>query len=93
MTNQGYGYIRISQQDGTSNPERLEKQYEMDISGETELSAYEVEQKIHRFYERLVRRVRDNREWIECVNILNRIEGNLKELILMDLILNIISLF
>lgn len=29
----------------------------MDISGETELSAYEVEQKIHRFYERLGKRV------------------------------------
>ena len=65
MTNQGSGSIRISQQDGTSNPERLEKQYEMDISGETELSAYEVEQKIHRFYERLGKRVRDNREWFE----------------------------
>jgi hypothetical protein len=29
----------------------------MDISGETELSAYEVEQKIYRFYERLGKRV------------------------------------
>ncbi len=73
MTNQGSGSIRISQQDGTSNPERLEKQYEMDISGETELSAYEVEQKIHRFYERLGKRVRDNREWFE-------VEGGVEEI-------------
>ncbi len=65
MTNQESGSVRISQQDGTSNPERLEKQYEMDISGETELSAYEVEQKIHQYYTRLGKRVRDNREWFE----------------------------
>ena len=37
----------------------------MDISGETELSVYEVDQKIYRFYERLGKRVRDNREWFE----------------------------
>lgn len=73
MTNQESGSVRISQQDGTSNPERLEKQYEMDISGETELSAYEVEQKIHRFYERLGKRVRDNREWFE-------VEGGVDEI-------------
>jgi len=72
-TNQESGSVRISQQDGTSNPERLEKQYEMDISGETELSAYEVEQKIHRFYERLGKRVRDNREWFE-------VEGGVEEI-------------
>ena len=65
MTNQESGTIRISQQDGTSNPERLEKQYEMNIFGETDLTAYEVEQKIHRYYDRLGKRVRDNREWFE----------------------------
>lgn len=65
MTNQESGSIRISQQDGTSNPEKLEKQYEINLSGETELTAYEVEQKIHRFYERLGKRIRDNREWFE----------------------------
>ena len=65
MTNQESGSVRISQQDGTSNPEKLEKQYEMDISGETELTAYEVEQKIHQYYTRLGKRVRDNREWFE----------------------------
>lgn len=73
MTNQGCGSIRISQQDGTSNPEELEEQYEKDISGETELSAYEVEQKIHRFYERLGKRVRYNREWFE-------VDGGLDEI-------------
>lgn len=65
MTNQESGSVRISQQDGTSNPERLEKQYEVNLFGETEFTAYEVEQKIHRFYERLGKRVRDNREWFE----------------------------
>jgi hypothetical protein len=73
MTNQESGSVRISQQDGTSNPERLEKKYEMDISGETELSAYEVEQKIHRYYDRLGKRVRDNREWFE-------VEGGVDEI-------------
>lgn len=47
MTNQESGSVRISQQDGTSNPEKLEKQYEVNLFGETELTAYEVEQKIH----------------------------------------------
>lgn len=65
ITNQESGSVRISQQDGTSNPEKLEKQYEVNLFGETELTAYEVEQKIHRFYERLGKRVRDNREWFE----------------------------
>jgi hypothetical protein len=46
-TTQESGSVRIRQQDGTSNPERLEKQYEIDISEKTESSAYEVEQKIH----------------------------------------------
>lgn len=65
MTNQESGSVRISQQDGTSNPEKLKRQYEVNLFGETELTAYEVEQKIHRFYERLGKRVRDNREWFE----------------------------
>ena len=73
MTNQESGSVRISQQDGTSNPEKLEKQYEMDISGETELTAYEVEQKIHQYYTRLGKRVRDNREWFE-------VEGGIDEI-------------
>ena len=65
MTTQQSADIRISQQDGTSNDEVLEKVYEIDISGETDLTAYEVEQKIHRYYDRLGKRVRDNREWFE----------------------------
>ena len=73
MTNQESGSVRISQQDGTSNPEKLEKQYEVNLFGETELTAYEVEQKIHRFYERLGKRVRDNREWFE-------VEGGVEEI-------------
>lgn len=73
MTNQESGSVRISQQDGTSNPEKLEKQYEMDISGETELTAYEVEQKIHQYYTRLGKRVRDNREWFE-------VDGGIEEI-------------
>jgi superfamily II DNA or RNA helicase len=65
MTNQESGSVRISQQDGTSNPEKLQKKYEINLSDETELSAYEVEQKIHRFYDRIGKRVRNNREWFE----------------------------
>lgn len=73
MTNQESASVRISQQDGTSNPEKLEKQYEIDISGETELSAYKVEQSIHHYYTRSGKQVRNNREWFE-------IDGGLDEI-------------
>lgn len=73
MTNQESGSVRISQQDGTSNPEKLEKQYEIDIFRETELSAYEVEQKIHKLYDNSGKRVRNNREWFE-------VDGGLEEI-------------
>jgi site-specific DNA-methyltransferase (adenine-specific) len=73
MTNQESGSVRILQQDGTSNPEKLEKEYEINLFGETELTAYEVEQKIHKFYDRLGKRVRDNREWFE-------VEGGIDEI-------------
>jgi len=63
MTNQDTASVRISQQDGTSNPEKLEIIYEIDILGKTDLSAYEVEQKLHRHYDRLGQRERNNREW------------------------------
>ena len=65
MTNQESGSVRISQQDGTSNPEKLKKEYEINISDETNFSAYEIEQKIHGFYDRIGKRVRNNREWFE----------------------------
>lgn len=74
MTNQESGTLRISQQDGTSNPEKLEKQYEIDISDETDLSAYEVEQKIHRLYDSSGKRVRNNREWFEVAGGLEEIK-------------------
>lgn len=73
MTNQESGSVRISQQDGTSNPEKLEKKYESNLFGETDFTAYEVEQKILRFYERLGKKVRDNREWVE-------VEGGVDEI-------------
>lgn len=72
-TDQESASIRISQQDGTSNPEKLEKEYELNITDETELSSYEVEQKIHNFYDRLGKRVRGNREWFE-------VDGGIEEI-------------
>jgi superfamily II DNA or RNA helicase len=73
MTTQESADVRISQQYGTSNPEKLEKQYEINLFGETELTAYEVEQKIHRFYERLGKRVDSHREWFE-------VDGGIEEI-------------
>ena len=72
-TDQESASIRISQQDGTSNPEKLEKEYELNITNETDLSSYEIEQKIHNFYDRLGKRVRGNREWFE-------VDGGIEEI-------------
>lgn len=81
MTNQESGSVRISQQDGTSNPEKLEKQYEVDLFGETELTAYEVEQKIHRFYEKLGKKVRDGREWFQVDGGIDEIKKLIESII------------
>ena len=62
MTTQESAEERILQQDGTSNPEILLKQYDKDITGE-KISAYDLEQRIHLHYEVLGKRVRDRREW------------------------------
>jgi superfamily II DNA or RNA helicase len=59
--------VRISQQDTTSNPEELKKLYELDITNLTDMTAYEVEQKIHQHYGP-EKRVRDRREWFEVEN-------------------------
>jgi superfamily II DNA or RNA helicase len=72
-TTQESASIRISQQDSTSNPEKLEKQYDIDITNETDFSAFEVEQKIHKHYDRLGKTVRDNREWFE-------VDGGIEEI-------------
>ena len=72
MTTQETADDRIIQQDRTSNPEKLIKLYDLDVSSE-KMSSYEIEQKIHRFYERLGKRVRDNREWFE-------VEGGVEEI-------------
>ena len=63
-TNQETADDRIIQQDRTSNPEKLIKLYDLDISSES-ISAYEVEQKIHNYYDRFGKRVRPNREWVD----------------------------
>jgi hypothetical protein len=73
MTTQEAAIIRIAQQDGTSNPEPLIKIYDKNIYGETEFTAYEVEQKIHRYYDRLGKRVRQHREWFE-------VDGGIEEI-------------
>ena len=61
------GDERVRQQDGTSSSEKLEKLYEIDLikEGFLNIKAYDVEQKIHAYYDRLGKRVRDNREWFE----------------------------
>lgn len=81
MTNQDTASVRISQQDGTSNPEKLEIVYEIDISNETDLSAYEVEQKLHRYYDKLGKRTRDNREWFEIDGGLEEIKGVIESIL------------
>jgi hypothetical protein len=67
MTTQESADDRIIQQDRTANPEPLKKLYELDLiaEGYTGMSAYEAEQKIHRYYTISGKRLRDNREWFE----------------------------
>jgi len=67
MTTQETADDRIIQQDRTSNPESLIKLYELDLvkEGHTNISAYELEQKIHRVLDRAGKRVRKGREWFE----------------------------
>jgi superfamily II DNA or RNA helicase len=81
MTNQESGSIRISQQDGTSNPEKLEKEYEKDFSYETDITAYELEQKIHIYYTRLGKRLRENREWFEVNGGLDEIKSVIESIL------------
>lgn len=58
--------IRVNQQDGTSNPEELKEKREINLN-DYNISAYEAEQKIHKHFDRLNRRIRmdKNREWFE----------------------------
>ncbi len=73
MTTQESADDRIAQQDRTSNPEPLIKLYDLDlITSGVSMSAYEVEQKIHSYYDRLGKRVRNLREWFE-------VEGGIDE--------------
>ena len=66
MTTQECVDDRIIQQDRTANPEPLKKLYELDLIKEGhKVYAYDIEQKIHRYYDRLGLRVRPNREWFE----------------------------
>lgn len=70
MTTQETADDRILQQDRTSNPEPLIKLYDLDlIKGGHIVNAYEIEQKIHRYYDRLGLRVRDRREWFEAGSV------------------------
>lgn len=66
MTTQETADDRIIQQDRTANPEPLIKLYDLDIvkAGHT-ISAYELEQTIHRKLDRAGKRVRLKREWFE----------------------------
>lgn len=72
MTTQETVDDRIIQQDRTANPEKLEKQYELDLkkSG-INMSAYELEQKIHSLLTRAGKHIR--KEWFE-------LEGGIPEL-------------
>jgi superfamily II DNA or RNA helicase len=72
MTTQETADDRIIQQDRTSNPEKLIKLYDINIQGEC-ISAYELEQKIHDYYDRFGQRVRHGREWFE-------VEGGVDEI-------------
>jgi superfamily II DNA or RNA helicase len=72
MTTQETSDDRILQQDRTSNPEPLIKLYDIDISSYN-IKAHTLESKIHNYYTRLGKKVRDRREWYE-------VEGGVEEI-------------
>jgi len=80
MTTQESAELRIAQQDSTSNPEKLEKLYKLDIS-ELGISSYDVEQKIHGYYDRLGKRVRDHREWFFVDGGINEIKSVIESIL------------
>ena len=82
MTTQETADDRIIQQDRTSNPEPLQKLYDLDIvlAGHT-MTAYELEQKIHRTLDRSGKRVRNHREWFEFDGNCNQALDEIKKLI------------
>lgn len=73
-TTQDSACIRVSQQDGTSNPEKLELLFEKDISELTNLTAFDVEQKLHKSFSK--NKVR--KEWFEIENGIDEIKNRLE---------------
>ena len=71
MTTQESAEDRIAQQDRTSNPEPLIKLYDLDLikEGHINVNAYDIEQKIHKYYDRRGLRVRNLREWFEAGSV------------------------
>lgn len=61
-------HVRVNEQDGTSNPEKLDLLWWYEIPVNYNISALELEQKIHNFFRNKGREVRldKNREWFEC---------------------------
>jgi superfamily II DNA or RNA helicase/tRNA1(Val) A37 N6-methylase TrmN6 len=80
MTTQESAEVRIAQQDGTSNPEKLEKLYNLDITA-LGISSYDIEQKIHGYYDRLGKRVRDHREWFIVEGGIDEIKAVIESII------------
>lgn len=84
MTTQDGGATeRVRQQDGTSNPETLDLLYELDLvkEGHPDSNAYDIEQKIHRSFDRRGLRVRDRREWFEVEGGLNDIKLSIESIL------------
>jgi superfamily II DNA or RNA helicase len=80
-TNQDTAETRVSQQDGTSNPEKLDIVYKLDISGLTDMKSYDLEHKIHNYYDRLGKRVRNRREWFEIDGGLDEIKKVIEQIL------------
>jgi len=82
MTTQETADDRIIQQDRTSNPEQLIKLYELDLEkNNVDITAYELEQKIHRYYDRLGKRVRKNREWFEVESGIEEVKSIIESIL------------
>lgn len=76
--------VRIKEQDGTSNPEPLEKVYELNLSDRSDITAYELEQKLHKYYYNKGKNTRDDKkktEWFEIEGGVDEIKGLIESML------------
>jgi superfamily II DNA or RNA helicase len=80
-THENEADVRVKQQDNESNPEKLDIIYKLDISGLTDMKSSQFEKKIHNYYDRLGKRVRNRREWFEIDGGLDEIKKVIEQIL------------